>query len=116
MTIFVITLLVVVAVVVLAYPFIARRGGDNRAEDTAAELAQQLRRARNRVYEEIRALQQEYFLDALTEEEYREQLKEARLQAAHLLQQQQQVQETLAEIDESVDAAMRQATGGDGPK
>ena len=109
MTILVVTLLVVVSLAVLTYPFVARRSAHDGFDDEAEELAQRLRRARDRVYEEIRALQQEYFLHNLTEEEYREQLRAARLQAADLLRQQQGVRETMEAIDQTVEAAMQRA-------
>ncbi len=113
MSILLVTVLLAVSLIVLTYPFIVRRTGRNDVRDPAEELAQQLRRARERVYEEIRALQQEYFLQALTEEEYREQLQAARIEAAGLLRQQQQIQETIASIDARVEADMREASGED---
>ncbi len=109
MTIVIVTIVVLVSLAVLAYPFVAGRSERDRAEDAASDLAQRLRRSRDRVYEGIRVLQQEYFLANLTEEEYRERLREARLEAARLLQQQQQVQQTLGAIGAAVEAELREA-------
>ena len=109
MTIVIVTIVVLVSLAVLAYPFIAGRSERDRAEDAASDLAQRLRRSRDRVYEGIRVLQQEYFLANLTEEEYRERLREARLEAARLLQQQQQVQQTLGAIGAAVEEELREA-------
>ena len=109
MTIAIVTIVVLVSLAVLAYPFVAGRSERDRAEDAASDLAQRLRRSRDRVYEGIRVLQQEYFLANLTEEEYRERLREARLEAAKLLQQQQQVQQTLGAIGAAVEAELREA-------
>ena len=109
MTIVIVTIIVLVSLAVLAYPFVAGRSERDRAEDAASDLAQRLRRSRDRVYEGIRVLQQEYFLANLTEEEYRERLREARLEAARLLQQQQQVQQTLGAIGTAVEAELRKA-------
>ena len=109
MTIVIVTIVVLVSLAVLAYPFVAGRSERDRAEDAASDLAQRLRRSRDRVYEGIRVLQQEYFLANLTEEEYRERLREARLEAARLLQQQQQVQQTLGAIGAAVEAELRKA-------
>ena len=109
MTIVIVTIVVLVSLAVLAYPFIAGRSERDRAEDAASDLAQRLRRSRDRVYEGIRILQQEYFLANLTEEDYRERLREARLEAARLLQQQQQVQQTLGAIGAAVEAELREA-------
>ena len=109
MTIVIVTIVVLVSLAVLAYPFVAGRSERDRAEDAASDLAQRLRRSRDRVYEGIRILQQEYFLANLTEEDYRERLREARLEAARLLQQQQQVQQTLGAIGAAVEAELREA-------
>ena len=109
MTIVIVTIIVLVSLAVLAYPFVAGRSERDRAEDAASDLAQRLRRSRDRVYEGIRVLQQEYFLANLTEEEYRERLREARLEAAKLLQQQQQVQQTLGAIGAAVEEELREA-------
>ena len=108
MTIFIVTIVLVAILLVLAYPFVAQRGGRAMMEDAAEELAQRLRRSRDRVYEEIRALQQEHFLGNITEEEYQQQLKNARLQAAGLMRQQQQVQQKLADVEAAVDEELRQ--------
>jgi predicted house-cleaning noncanonical NTP pyrophosphatase (MazG superfamily) len=113
--VFLITVIVVASLIVLAYPFFVRRNEREGMDDDAEELAQRLRRSRDRVYEEIRALQQEYFLKNLTDEEYQEQLQEARLEAASLLKQQQEVQQTLADIDEEVEAQLRKAAGDEPP-
>ena len=109
MTIVIVTIIVLVSLAVLAYPFVAGRSERDRAEQAASDLAQRLRRSRDRVYEGIRVLQQEYFLANMTEEEYRERLREARLEAARLLQQQQQVQQTLGAIGAAVEAELREA-------
>ena len=109
MTIVIVTIIVLVSLAVLAYPFVAGRSERDRAEQAASDLAQRLRRSRDRVYEGIRVLQQEYFLANMTEEEYRERLREARLEAARLLQQQQQVQQTLGAIEAAVEAELREA-------
>lgn len=100
-----------VSLVVLAYPFFLQRNEREGINDAAEKLALRLRRSRDRVYEEIRALQQEYFLKNLTDEEYQVQLQEARHEAASLLKQQQEVQQTLADIDEEIEAQLRKAAG-----
>ena len=107
MTVIVVTLLVAASVAVLAYPLLVRRSAD--PDEQAEELSLGLRKARDRVYEEIRVLQQEYFLQTISQEEYTEQLQAARLRAAGLLAQQQQVQETVRSIGEDVEEQMRLA-------
>lgn len=108
MTIFIVTIVLVAILLVLAYPFVIQRSGRGMVDDAAAELAQRLRRSRDRVYEEIRALQQEYFLGNLTEDEYHLQLQEARLEAARLMRHQQQVQQTLVDIEAVVERELRE--------
>ena len=81
MTILILTLLVVAAVAVLIYPFWKARHGSVSLDDLVREMESSLRRARERVYEEIRVLQQEYFLGNMTEDEYRAQLQSARQRA-----------------------------------
>ncbi len=103
MTILVITLLALVVIAVLIYPFWAARQGNARPDGPAQELAGGIRRARERVYEEIRALQQEYFLGVLTPEEHEEQLRAARLRAAELVREQQQVENAVLDIERQVD-------------
>ncbi len=107
MTMLVVTLLVAASVAVLAYPLLVRRS--RSPEEQAEELALGLRKARDRVYEEIRVLQQEHFLQSVSQSEYEEQLQAARLRAAELLAQQREVQPTLASIDEDVEQQMRLA-------
>ncbi|MEX2431548.1 MAG: hypothetical protein WD645_06490 [Dehalococcoidia bacterium] len=108
MTIAIVTILVLVCVAVLVYPFLTQsstRSGPQPGE----EMAAQIRRARDRVYEEIRALQQEYFLDNLTEAEYQAQLQAARRRAAALVREQQQVQTTVADVEAAVEEELRLA-------
>lgn len=107
MTILVLTLLVVVAIAILVYPFWAARYGGVLFDDPARDLEAGIRRARDRVYEEIRALQQEYFLGNMTEAEYRSLLQTARRRAAELIREQQQVNETAAAIGSRVDDELR---------
>lgn len=108
MTILLLTLLLIVTVAVLVYPFWAARHGGVSLDDPARDLEAGIRRARDRVYEEIRALQQEYFLANMTEAEYRAQLQSARQRAAELILQQQHVSETTAAIESRVDAELRE--------
>lgn len=106
MTIIVLTFLVLVAIVVLVYPFWVARHGGVLFDDPARDLEAGIRRARDRVYEEIRALQQEYFLRNMTEAEYRAQLQAARRRAAELIREQQQVTETVAAIEARIGAEL----------
>ena len=109
MTVLIVTLLLVGSLAVLAYPLFVRHG--RALDEPADELTLQLRRARARVYDESRTLQQEYFLESVSEEDYRAQLQAARLRAAQLLREQQQVQQTVETIDQAVEEEMRRAAG-----
>ena len=107
--IFIVTVVLIATLAVLAYPLVVRRNQREGLDDAAVDLGQRLRRARDRVYEEIRALQQEYFLGNMPEDEYHQLLHTARMDAASLMQQQQQVQQTLEEIDDEVERELEQA-------
>lgn len=106
MSVVLILLLAAVCTGVAAYPLLARGRSADRGAGLAAELAQRLRRGRDRVYEEIRVLQQERFLGHLTEAEYQAQLGAARLRAAVLLREQERVQDTVAETTAAVEQQM----------
>ncbi len=103
MTILAITLLALVAIAVLAHPFWAARHGTGPRRDPAEDLAEGIRRARERVYEEIRALQQERFLGVLSPAEHEAQLRAARRRAAELIREQQQIESAVRDIERSVD-------------
>lgn len=109
MTILVLTLLVLASVAVLAYPFWAERRGVARFDDPARDLEEGVRRARDRVYEEMRALQQERFLSGGGDEEYRARLQAARVRAAELIREQRRARETADAIERGVDAELRAA-------
>jgi Tfp pilus assembly protein FimT len=104
------TFVLAVTLAVLVYPYVFPPKRNRSLDDAAEELGQRLQRARDRVYEEIRALQQEYFLKTLSEDEYRSQLQQARHEAARLMREQQQVQQTLAEIEALAEKEMNAAS------
>lgn len=109
MTILVLTLLVLASVAVLAYPFWAERRGVARFDDPALDLEEGVRRARDRVYEEMRVLQQERFLNSDGDEERRARLQAARVRAAELIREQRRARETADAIERGVDAELRAA-------
>lgn len=109
MTILILTLLAAAAVAALAHPFWAARRGGGSLGDPARDLEDGVRRARDRVYEEIRLLQQERFLGNATDEEHRAQLQAARVRAAELIREQRRARETAEAIERGVDAELRAA-------
>ncbi len=113
MTITIVTLLLLVCLAVLAYPFFVPHFEMEVSPDPARDIMEQIRRSRERVYEEIRMLQQEHFLNNLTEEEYQSQLQAARRRAAELVRQQQQVQNAFAEAEADVEGQMLNMAGHD---
>ena len=93
MAIFIATVLTAVLLAIVAYPVLAQRGRRAAAADEPlAEAVEQLRRARERTYEEIRTLQQERFMRDIGDQEYQAQLEALRAQAARLIQRQRDVQ------------------------
>lgn len=113
MTIFLATLLVAASVTIVLYPLWRHRGGGPRLDDPAVELRDRLRRARDRTYQEILALQQERFMQDLSDEEYRARLDELRLHAANLIRQQNRMQDTLAEIEDTLEDELHKRGAGD---
>ncbi len=112
MVILIVTTLLLVSLVVVLYPLLLPRAESSGLEDDPAEeLADRLRRARDRVYEEMRVLQQEHFLHHLTDAEYQERVRAARVQAAVLLRQQQRVRETVVGLDQTLEAEIDRARG-----
>lgn len=108
MAILIISLLLAASLAVVLYPVLFRRT-ETAPDDVAQQLAEGLRRQRDRVYEELRALQQERFLRQLSDEEYEAHLHAARVRAAGLLRQQERVQETLARLDRQLEEEIEQA-------
>ncbi len=112
MVILIITTLLLVSLAVVLYPLLLPRAEASGLEsDPAEELAERLRRARDRVYEEMRVLQQEHFLHHLTDAEYQERVRTARVRAALLLRQQQRVRETVAGLDRALEAEINRTLG-----
>jgi hypothetical protein len=104
MVILIVSLLLLVILAVVLYPVLSRRDDSSAGGDATEDLVEGLRRDRDRVYEEMRVLEQEYFLHHLSAEAYREQLQTARLQAALLLRQQQRY-ESEHELDRKLSQA-----------
>lgn len=110
MTILILTLLAFAAVAALVHPFWTARHGGGRLGDPARDLEDGVRRARDRVYEEIRVLQQERFLNNVAEDAYRAQLQSARVRAAELIREQRRARETADAIARGVDAELLETT------
>lgn len=114
MTILFATLLVAGALALVLWPFVSHRVAGARLEGPADDLRRRLRRGRERLYEEIRALQQERFMRDLTDDEYRAQLDELRLRAAEFMREEGTIEQTLSAMDAEIDDAMRRAGDGTG--
>lgn len=117
MAILIATVLTVALLAVVAYPVLVQRGRRAaEADEPLAEAVEQLRRARDRTYEEIRTLQQERFIRAIGDQEYQMQLEALRARAARLIQQQRDVQAGPLPTGEEADADSphRAPQGNDG--
>ena len=117
MAILIATVLTAVLLAIVAYPVLVQRGRRAaEADEPLAEAIEQLRRARDRTYEEIRALQQERFMRDISDQEYQAQLEALRAQAARLIQQQRDMQAGLPPTGERADANPEHHTpqGADG--
>lgn len=112
----IILLLIIGILGFLIQPFLLTRPRVLGIDDPVSESRDKIRRARDRVYEEIRALQQERFLNHFTEQELQSQLTAARVQAAKLMEQQNQLQQTFAHIESSVDNELSLSETQDGDR
>ena len=110
MVIALVTLLLLVCLAIVVYPLL-NQDVVGQEQETAETVAEGLRRERDRLYEEIRVLQQEYFLHDVTEEAYHARLQAARYRAALLIRQEQQldtaIQDIGAAIEEEVQASLQ---------
>ena len=80
--------LVAFCLAVAAFPLLRRRGVSSQYTDPILELQQR----REAVYQEVQSLQNDYALGDVPQADYDERLQTYRLQAARLLQQQEQLQ------------------------
>ena len=87
MAFLIIGLLTLFSVAVVIYPFVRKAGGQEGQPEEGGESTA-ARREREGIYTEIRALQLEYQLGTLEEPEYRRQLQRYRIEAAHLIRDQ----------------------------
>lgn len=94
------TTLVLIALGVLVYPFLSRRGY-TLAGDPSIE---RLRTARMRTYRQIADLEADYQAGDLTDQDYDEQLRELRVRAAKIMQHEEQ----LGAVESDVDALERE--------
>ena len=93
-------LLAILAVAVLLYPFlkVRFRSRASQGDDTSAQAAvgaSARARARDGIYDEIRALQLDRELGRIDEQEYKERLHDYRLQAAAVLHDEEQLNSVL---------------------
>ena len=102
MTILIGVLLLIAVLAIVLYPLLTRSRQDG-LDEAALQAAEHLRRARERVYEEIRTLQQEHFMGETSEEEHRAQLDALRAQAARLLQRQREAEAAVEAIRKRVE-------------
>lgn len=102
--------LCVTCVAVLLLPFRRRATMVLAVVDPIQELQHQ----RERVYEEVRGLRQDYDLGHIPEKEYEARFQGHRLRAATLLQQQQQLEAWSQRLEEEVKALRNSPTTANG--
>lgn len=109
------TLLVILNLGIVLYPLVYPNFSQRSKEEAEQLVSARLRRARERIYEEMRILQQEYFLNTLPGKEYKTQLANLRRSAAILLREQETLQDTLIQLDANAEQEL-QALGIDPAK
>tara|TARA_A100001037_G_scaffold68811_3_gene61248 strand:+ start:7775 stop:8104 length:330 start_codon:yes stop_codon:yes gene_type:complete len=109
MTIAITTLLVMICVLIVGLPFWTRSNYGKKIVDPLEEIEEISRRSRERIYEEIRVLQQEYFLNSISQEEYILQLNSAREKAAALLVSQQEAKRVIDNVYTKIEQSFNDA-------
>lgn len=97
-------LLAILSLTVLLAPFF--RAGQRRGLSQATQNLEDVMAKRQRVYQEMQALQLDYQLGNIEEEEYRTLMRGRRLEAASLMQRQKEEEEKLEGLSQEVEEAI----------
>ncbi len=98
--------LALLAVAVVARPFLRRTAA---VDDAPPDPTQAIRSWREALYREMAALEMEHEMGQIASEEYEERLQEHRLQAAALLQAQEAHEAEAASLDRALEEQIRAA-------
>tara|TARA_B100001142_G_C13964490_1_gene512440 strand:- start:38 stop:385 length:348 start_codon:yes stop_codon:yes gene_type:complete len=109
MTIAITSLLILISITLVGLPLWSRKNHSDKIVDTLEEIEEISRRSRERIYEEIRILQQEYFLKNISPSDYTLQLDTARKKAAELLLRQQEAKTVIDNIYMEIDQKFNNA-------
>jgi hypothetical protein len=109
MAILIISLLIISSLVVVFYPILSLQTSGRQFDETYEHMHAVLGRRHERIYEELKVLEQERFLGHMTEEEYDTQLNRGQNELAELLKQQNQLAVTLNDINSELDAKITAA-------
>ncbi len=104
------TTLVLISLAVLVYPFLSKRGYALAGDPTI----ERLRVARRRVYRQIADLEGDYQAGDLTEVDYELQLTELRLNAARIMQREEQlgaIESDAEALEREIEAARKGLVG-----
>ena len=113
MALFVNLLLVVVSVVVLAWPMLKGRRVESSSISPLDSLEEVMKR-RQRIYNEIQTLVLDHELGSIPANEYEEELRVHRLNAADAMREQERLQETLSHLEDELEdeaLALRKSWG-----
>ena len=117
MAILIISLLIISSLIVVFYPILSFQISGRHFDQAYEHLNDVLGRRHERIYEELKVLEQERFLGHMTEEEYAAQLKRSQNEMAELLKQQNQsaviLNDINSELDARIDAAKQQLADRD---
>ncbi|MBF8266737.1 MAG: hypothetical protein HW388_245 [Dehalococcoidia bacterium] len=94
--------LALLSMVLLAWP-ILRRGRPASGPISPLDPLEEVRRRQQQIYEEIQTLILDHELGNVRHEEYEEELRALRLKAAHALQEQDQLQQAMARLEEEME-------------
>ena len=100
----IISLLVLSSLLAIFYPILSSRISNRNFDQAYDHSNDILERRRERIYEELKVLEQERFLGHMTDEEYEVQSKRAQSEMDELLKQQDQISVMLNDIDSELES------------
>ncbi len=102
------TALIVTCLIMVLWPLFRGRPEETDIEAILTNHEKEFTRARERIYQEIRTVQQEWLIKNISEESYRSELSRLRIEAALILKTQSTTKDKILEIQKEMEAA----TGG----
>ena len=104
------TILILSCLVLVLEPLFRQKYGAENIQVALENHDNEFIKSREGIYQEIRTIQQEWFMQNLTEDQYRHELEMLRLKAATILKAQDESRREISNIQSEVDAIMDETT------